>query len=72
MTIPHLLLVPGVIASVKEPKKRKMVIGIIIIACVIYFLIFLRTGADAGVRVLPYKTWIMEGLQEYLYANEVL
>ena len=72
MTIPHLLLVPGVIASVKEPKKRKMVIGITIIACVIYFLMFLRTGADAGVRVLPYKTWIMEGLQEYLYANEVL
>ena len=72
MTIPHLLLVPGVIAAISEPKKKKLVIGIAIIVSAIYFLLFLRTAADAGVRVLPYKTLIMEGLQEYLYANEVL
>ena len=69
MTIPHLLLVPGVITSIKDGKKKKIVFWITLAVSVIYFLLFLRT---AGVRVLPYKTWIMEGLQEYLYANEVL
>jgi len=72
MTIPHLLLVPGIIVTIDNPKKKKLVIGITIAVCAVYFLLFLRTAADAGVRVLPYKTWIMEGLQEYLYANEVL
>ena len=72
MTIPHLLLVPGIIVTIENPKKKKLVIGITIAVCAVYFLLFLRTAADAGVRVLPYKTWIMEGIQEYLYANEVL
>ena len=72
MTIPHLLLVPGVIATIEDPKKKKIVLWITLAVSAIYFLLFLRTAADAGVRVLPYKTWIMEGLQEYLYANEVL
>ena len=72
MTIPHLLLVPGVIATIKDSKKKKVVLWITLAVSAIYFLLFLRTAANEGVRVLPYKTWIMEGLQEYLYANEVL
>ena len=72
MTIPHLLLVPGVIRQIKDEKKKKIVIGITVVAGIIYLILFLRSAAEPGVRVLPYRTWIMEGLQEYLYANEVL
>jgi len=71
MTIPQLLLVPGVITSIQEPKKKKVVLGIVIAVSIIYFILFLKTAAEPGIRVLPYKTWIMEGLQEYIYANEV-
>ena len=72
MTIPHLLLVPGVIGQIEDTKKKKIVLGITAVAGIIYFILFLRSAAEPGVRVLPYRTWIMEGLQEYLYANEVL
>lgn len=72
LTIPHLLLVPGVIGQIEDAKKKKLVLGITIAAGIVYFVLFLRSAAEPGVRVLPYRTWIMEGLQEYLYANEVL
>lgn len=72
MTVPHLLLVPGVIGQIQDAKKKKIVLGITAVAGIIYFILFLRSAAEPGVRVLPYRTWIMEGLQEYLYANEVL
>lgn len=72
MIIPHLLLVPGVIFGIKDEKKRRLVLGITVVFGLIYFVLFLRTAYDEGVRVLPYQTWIMEGMKEYLYANEVL
>lgn len=72
MIIPHLLLVPGVISHIKDVKKKKLVVGIVAVLGVIYFILFLRTAHSEGVRVLPYRTWIMEGMKEYLYANEVL
>ena len=72
MIIPHLLLVPGVIFRIKDEKKRRLVTGITAVLGLIYFVLFLRTASSEGVRVLPYQTWIMEGMREYLYANEVL
>ena len=71
LTIPHLLLIPGIIAGMDAGKKKYLVIGLTVIICVIYFLMFLRTADAPGIRVLPYKTWIMDGLQEYVYANEL-
>lgn len=72
MIIPHLLLVPGVIWGIKNEKKRRLVLGITALLGLIYFVLFLNTASSDGVRVLPYQTWIMEGMKEYLYANEVL
>lgn len=72
MIIPHLLLVPGVIFKIKDEKKRRLVLGITMVFGLIYFVLFLQTASSEGVRVLPYQTWIMEGMKEYLYANEVL
>ena len=71
MIIPHLLLVPGVICRIKDKKKRRLVSGITVVLGVIYFMLFLRTASSDGVRVLPYRTWIMDGMKEYLYYNEV-
>ncbi len=72
MIIPQILLVPGIISKIENEKTKKRVLFITVLLGVIYFILFLRTASSDGVRVLPYKTWIMEGLQEYLYANEVL
>lgn len=70
LMVPHLLLVPNLIAKIENKKTKRLVVGIVAVACVIYFAVFLKTAANPGIRVLPYKTWIMEGLQEYNYYNE--
>ena len=70
LMIPHLLLVPNLIAHIENRKSKKVVIGMATLFCFLYFVVFLKTADEPGVRVLPYKTWIMEGLQEYNYYNE--
>ena len=54
----HVLFIPAMLGSIKNEKKRKLLTAIVIIACVIYFLLFLRSANQPGVRVLPYKSWL--------------
>lgn len=72
LMIPQLLLVPGVIMKIGDEKKKKRIVQVTIVIGILYFIYFLNTAPQDGVRVLPYKTWIMEGIKEYSYANEVL
>ncbi|MBS7303397.1 MAG: EpsG family protein [Lachnospiraceae bacterium] len=72
LIVPHMLLIPGVIMKIPDEKKKKIVLMITIVIGIAYFAWFLKTASGEGVRVLPYRTWIMDGMKEYLYANEVL
>ena len=58
--------------KIPDEKKKKIVLMITIVIGIAYFAWFLKTASGEGVRVLPYRTWIMDGMKEYLYANEVL
>lgn len=55
---PQILLVPGLIAGIRNPKKKKAVTAAAALFCVGYFIYFLKTASGGGIRVLPYKTWI--------------
>lgn len=55
---PQVLLVPGVIMSVKDSEKRKRLLYITIFVGIMYFVYFLFTANHDGVRVLPYKSWL--------------
>jgi hypothetical protein len=70
--VPHILLVPGVVAQITDIKKKKMITAAVVLIGILYFIFFLKTAPQDGIRVLPYKTWIMEGIKDYPYANEVL
>lgn len=72
LIVPHILLIPGVITKIPDERKKKTVVMVTIIVGIAYFAWFLKTASGEGVRVLPYRTWIMDGMKEYLYANEVL
>lgn len=69
---PHLLLVPGVICRIPDQKKKKWAAIFTLAVGIVYFIYFLKTASNESIRVLPYKTWILDGMKEYLYANEVL
>ena len=62
----------GIGLAVSDEKKKKIAVAATVVIGILYFLYFLKTASGEGIRVLPYQTWIMEGMKEYLYANEVL
>lgn len=70
LMVPHILLVPNVIESIENAKTKKKVIACVIVIGLLYFVLFMKGAYDAGLRVLPYQSWIF-GIKEYLYANEV-
>ena len=66
----QVLFIPSVIGCVKEERKKKILLAVVIIAGVIYFLIFLKTANQPGVRVLPYKSWLFFE-KEFLNAETI-
>ena len=66
----HILFVPAVLGSVKNEKKKRIFTVFVMIACVIYFLLFLKSANQPGVRVLPYKSWLFYE-KEFLNAETI-
>ena len=66
----QVLFIPAVLGSIKSEKKKKIVTIAVIIAGVIYFLLFLKTANQPGVRVLPYKSWLFYE-KEFLNAETI-
>jgi len=66
----HVLFIPAILGSIREDKKRKIFAALVIIAGVIYFLLFLKTANQPGVRVLPYKSWLFYE-KEFLNAETI-
>lgn len=65
-SIAQLLMIPKIVHGIKEEKMRKRVTGIIIIACVIFFAVFLVGANRPGVGLLPYRSWLFEA-ERYTY-----
>lgn len=55
---PQILLVPGLIASLQNPKKKRLMLGAAALFALIYFAWFLHTAPGGGIRVLPYQSWV--------------
>ena len=54
----HILLIPGVITSVQDDRKRRILKYLVILFGIAYFVYFLVTATHDGIRVLPYKSWL--------------
>ena len=66
----QILLIPGILKRIEDPKKRKLITGIVILFGILYFIYFLRTASSEGVRVLPYKSWLFYE-KEWLDATKI-
>ena len=66
----HMLLIPSVLVAINDKKKKRIWTILVLAACTVYFLLFLRTADEAGVRVLPYKTWLFYE-KEFLNAETI-
>lgn len=58
LSIFTILLIPKLINQIKQEKRARKARYIVIIACVIYFIVFLLTADKDGVGLMPYKTWL--------------
>lgn len=67
---PQIFLIPSVIGKIKEEKKKKVWLILVLLAGAIYFLLFLRSAHEPGVRVLPYKSWLFYE-KEFLNAETI-
>lgn len=53
-----ILLIPKLLDQIKQEERAKKWRIIVIVACVIYFVVFLLTADKDGVGLLPYKCWL--------------
>lgn len=67
LSITHILFVPALILKIENEKIRKLALGLLIVACLVYFLVFLKFEAPAnGLRILPYETWLYHDMVDIL------
>ena len=66
----HVFFIPAILGSIRNEKKKKMFTVLVIIAGIVYFLLFLRSANQPGVRVLPYKSWLFYE-KEFLNAETI-
>ena len=66
----HVLFIPAILGSIRDEKKKKIFTVLVIVAGVMYFLLFLRSANQPGVRVLPYKSWLFYE-KEFLNAETI-
>ena len=66
----QILLIPAILGSIKDNKKKKILTVMVLVACVGYFLLFLKSANQPGVRVLPYKSWLFYE-KEFLNAETI-
>lgn len=60
-SVSQLLLIPSMVSQIQNKKMQKRIKAAVIVACVIYFLLFLYTAHESGVGLLPYRSWLFEG-----------
>ena len=66
----HIFLIPSVLSGIEDRKKKRFWTILVLLAGTMYFILFLRSAHEAGVRVLPYKTWLFYE-KEFLNAETI-
>ena len=66
----HMLFIPSLLMGIKEKRKRRLLTVLVVFSCVAYYLFFLWTGNQEGVRILPYKSWLFYE-KDFLNAGEI-
>lgn len=70
LTVTQILLIPNVLVSIADNKKRRILKLLIIMSGIAYFALFLYKAGDSTIKILPYSTWIVEKL-EFLSVNKL-
>ncbi|MDE7206353.1 MAG: EpsG family protein [Lachnospiraceae bacterium] len=65
LSVSQLLMIPLMMKNIEgDMAKIKLKLGVLVV-CVLYFVLFLLSAHQAGVGLLPYRTWLFA--ERYLY-----
>ena len=64
-SVSWLLMIPLMLKKIGDNTVKIRVRILITIACMLYFVLFLRGAHQAGVGLLPYQSWLFE--ERYIY-----
>lgn len=64
-SVSQLLMLPLIIKNIENDAVRIKMKLIVTVVCILYFALFLLNAHQAGVGLLPYRTWLFE--QRYVY-----
>jgi hypothetical protein len=66
LTITHILFVPALVKGIEDDRKRHIVKAFVIIACILYFIMYMRGAGNDGIRILPYETFLFHDMPPIL------
>lgn len=66
LTVSHILLIPALLKSIEKPIWRKLFRFAAIMACILYFVMYLMKADQDGVLVLPYETFLFHDMVDIL------
>ncbi|MCR5404791.1 MAG: EpsG family protein [Butyrivibrio sp.] len=58
LTTCQILLLPNLVCSIRDEKKKNRVAAAVILFCILYFMYFMTQADKEGFRILPYKSWL--------------
>lgn len=62
LTVTHILFVPALVLSIKDERKKQILIIASVMACFLYFVMYMRGASADGVRILPYQTFLFHDM----------
>lgn len=60
LSVNQLLMLPLMLKGIGEERLGRRVKYVVVIACVLYFALFLLTAGQEGVKLSPYRSWLFE------------
>ncbi len=66
----HILYIPAILQSISNEKKKKVLTYLVAGIAVLYFIVFLVTATQVGVKVLPYHSWLFYE-KEWLNGSDI-
>lgn len=66
LTVSQILFIPALLQGIEKPVWRKLFRFAAIMACILYFVMYLMKANQDGVLVLPYKTFLFHDMVDIL------
>jgi hypothetical protein len=62
LTVTHVFFLPVLVAGMDKKYQRRALAGMIIVAGVLYFAMYMVRAGDDGVRIVPYQTFLFHDM----------